>query len=126
MLSFVEFQPPKPGQKLFNATVGARPPAGAAVGQAGGAGYGGGATDTLQLTTSDKIIDVSVFFDGHFAEIFFCGGRVALTVAVRASKLAGLTVLAAAAPAPVEVVGVEAWHMGSIWIPKEEVQYGRR
>ena len=44
---------------LFNATVGARPPAGAAVGQAGGAGYGGGATDTLQLTTSDKIIDVS-------------------------------------------------------------------
>ena len=45
--------------------------------------------DTLQLTTDDKEIDVRVFFDGHFAEIFVMGGRVAMTVAIPATRSAG-------------------------------------
>eukprot|EP01050_Picozoa_sp_SAG11_P005209 SAG11_NODE_358_length_10235_cov_5.689917_7_plen_109_part_00 len=87
---------------------------------ADGGGSGGGAiVDTLQLTSEDEEIDVRVFFDGHITEIFFMGGRVAMTVGIKATESSGFTIFAEGAEA-VEVSGVEAWHMGSIWVPKSE------
>jgi hypothetical protein len=96
-------------------------------------GNGGGAEDSLQLTADDTELDVRVFFDGHFAEIFFMGGRVAMTVPIHATRSAGFSVFAlgeeggsisTSPAAAVEVVRAEAYHMRSIWISKEEVLRG--
>lgn len=109
-------------------------------------GNGGGVLDTLQLTAADEELDVrvstplnkslypathltayneeihssdQVFFDGHFAEVFFMGGRVAMTVAIPATKSAGFTMFADSA---VSVSRAHAFHMNAIWASKSEVR----
>ena len=127
-LAFVEYQPPAAGATgVFNATVGVRPPPATTTATSiTSDGSGGGATDTLQLTPEDTVLDVRVFFDGHFAEIFVMGGRVAMTVPVPATTSAGFTVFVEGnkGAAGVRVVGAEAYHMGSIWISKAQVLNG--
>lgn len=103
--------------------------------------------DTLQLTAADEELDIHVstplsqqvssschspvsvnnevhfsdqlFFDGHFAEVFFMGGRVAMTVAIPATKSAGFTAFADSA---VLVSRAHAFHMNTIWVSKAELR----
>ena len=92
MLAYVEYRAPAPGLSpgtVYAASVGVRPPSGGdRENDIGGSGHTT-ITATLQLTSTDTEIDIRVFFDGHFAELFFMGGRVALTVAIPASTRAG-------------------------------------
>merc|ERR1712093_933245 len=41
---------------------------------------GGGVFDTMKLLDSDKTIDMRLYVDNTFAEVYFQGGRVAMTV----------------------------------------------
>ena len=123
-LAFVEFQPPSTTiaatTTVYNVTVGVRSPLVLDGASPSAGGSGGGIVDSLQLTSEDDEIDLRVFFDGHFSEIFFMNGRVAMTVGIQATKSSGFTIFVEGTEA-VEVSGAEAWHMGSIWVPKTEL-----
>lgn len=129
-LAFVEFQhplavaaTPSTAVYVYNVTVGVRSPTPTPLRTRGlndgGSSGGSMVVDTLQLTSEDEEIDVRVFFDSHVAEIFFMNGRVAMTVGIPATRHSGFTIFAEGRDS-VEVSGVEAWHMGSIWVPKSE------
>jgi sucrose-6-phosphate hydrolase SacC (GH32 family) len=137
-VAFVEYQAPAAGATAYNITVGVHQHAGyrsklsqdtrySTSGSSRGGGNGGGSLDTLQLTATDKELDIRVFFDGHFAEVFFMSGRVAMTVAIPATKSSGFTVVADSAAgtgSPVSVARAYAYHMNSIWISKGDVWAG--
>lgn len=79
---------------------------------------GGGVFDTLQLLDSDETIDVHIYVDNTFAEVYFQGGRVAMTVNTPASDDADIMVSSS-------VSGVTAnatsWSVSSIWVSPKEV-----
>ena len=77
-----------------------------------------GVTDTLRLDESDNSISLRVYVDNVFAEAFWQGGRVAMTVKTPP------TVEAAMAITSTENVVVEraqAWRVNSIWTSVEAV-----
>jgi len=76
---------------------------------------GGG--DTLNLLPSDSTIEVRVFYDQTFAEIYFMNGRVALTKTLAGVATGDHSVFSSA---PL-TANVSAYGVNSIWVSPEEV-----
>merc|ERR1712151_1401773 len=76
---------------------------------------GGGVFDTLNLLESDESIDVRLYVDNTFTEVYFQGGRVAMTVNTPASDDADVTISSSVAGA----AKAEAWSVNSIWVTPE-------
>ena len=116
--AFVEFKPrtgPSPDGPWWEVRVGVGPPA-----QDSEAGGGGveAAEQSLRLLPSDMEIELRVFVDGAMCEVFFMGGRVALTLPITlGAEQAGFTAFSDKAAA----VNVEAHRVGSIWVTPEQV-----
>eukprot|EP01052_Picozoa_sp_SAG31_P022841 SAG31_NODE_1840_length_7122_cov_2.822156_4_plen_1100_part_00 len=89
----------------------------------------GGKTATDKYTTllpvlpGDHEIEIRIFYDNTFAEIFWMGGRAVITAAIPATKEAGYVAFARGSG---EVVAkrVQAFRMKSIWVPVDEVVVG--
>lgn len=92
----------------------------------GGDDGGVSATEAwLSLLPSDTEVQVRVFTDHAIAEIFFAGGRVALTTPIAgdaADPDAGMTLFTSAAQAT--NVTASAWTMGDIWVTPQQVLRG--
>lgn len=79
---------------------------------------GGGVSDTLKLLDSDKTIDMHLYVDNTFAEVYYQGGRVAMTVNTPASDDA--QVMLSSSVGGVTATAT-AWSVSSIWVTPEEV-----
>eukprot|EP01116_Phalansterium_solitarium_P025276 TRINITY_DN9582_c0_g1_i2.p2 TRINITY_DN9582_c0_g1~~TRINITY_DN9582_c0_g1_i2.p2 ORF type:complete len:632 (+),score=194.35 TRINITY_DN9582_c0_g1_i2:80-1975(+) len=81
----------------------------------------------LPLLATDTSIDIRVFVDNTFIEVFVAGGRLTFTanLIVPANSQNGMTVYT---NSTIAVQKAEAWSIGQIWIDKEEVlaQRGNR
>jgi len=83
---------------------------------------GGGAPVPLAILPGDAALEVRVFVDGAFFEVYVAGGRRALTHALppaNMSATAGAFLWATAGE--VDAANVSVWAMGSIWVSAEEV-----
>merc|ERR1712187_190600 len=74
--------------------------------------------DKLKVLDTDDRIDVRLFIDNTFAEVYFQGGRVAMTVNTPPSVDADITVASSVSGVAVEA---SAWGVSSIWVTPEEV-----
>jgi sucrose-6-phosphate hydrolase SacC (GH32 family) len=72
----------------------------------------------LNLLPSDKQIDIRVYYDQTFAEVFFMNGRVAITKTLAGSAAADHAVFSSAA---ITANNVSAWSVNSIWTTPEDV-----
>ena len=87
----------------------------------------GGATAALPLVAGDTAVDVRVFVDNTFMEVFVMGGRLAFTYNLNAGSqlagAAGMSIYNAGAPGgpAISAMDVNAWHMNSIWVTPPEV-----
>eukprot|EP00747_Dinoflagellata_sp_TGD_P126829 gnl/TRDRNA2_/TRDRNA2_174318_c0_seq2.p1 gnl/TRDRNA2_/TRDRNA2_174318_c0~~gnl/TRDRNA2_/TRDRNA2_174318_c0_seq2.p1 ORF type:complete len:451 (+),score=63.52 gnl/TRDRNA2_/TRDRNA2_174318_c0_seq2:87-1439(+) len=80
----------------------------------------GGMKDTLALLPSDQTLEIRVFVDNTFIEVYFQGGRVAITAPVIPTVEAGMSLFAQGASATVEAMTV--WRLNNnIWIQPEEL-----
>ena len=82
------------------------------------------ATDSLKLSPNDKTLDVRVFVDNVMSEVYFMGGRVAMTVPSFAPKHApatGPAISVDADGAGADLVSATVWPVQSIWVSKEQV-----
>jgi len=84
---------------------------------------GGGVHDTLHLLDSDKSIDMRIFVDNTFAEVYFQGGRVAMTVNTPASDDADITVSSSISQVSAKA---KSWSVSSIWVTPKEVLHTPR
>lgn len=77
----------------------------------------------LPLLPGDTAVDVRVFVDNTFLEVFVMGGRVALTLPINSGAEAGAAgvTLTAAAGADADLTRVNVWHMNGIWVSPESV-----
>ena len=77
-----------------------------------------GATgDTLQLLSSERTLTLRVFTDRTVVEVYYQGGRVALTAgAYRGARSRGQISFSASGAEPVNVLNATAWKMNSIWV----------
>lgn len=76
----------------------------------------------LPLLPGDADVDVRVFVDNTFVEVFVMQGRLAFTVPITSGGgAAGMTLFAQAPGAGVVASSVNVWHMGSIWVSPPEV-----
>jgi len=82
-------------------------------------GVEGGVSDNLKLSTSDKTIDMRLFVDNTFTEVYWMGGRVAMTTTTPVTKAADMTV--SADKDGVTLASAMAWKVGSIWVTPEDV-----
>jgi hypothetical protein len=84
-------------------------------------------TGELQvLRNLDKAIEMRIFSDGEVLEIYWQGGRVAMTtkgIDWGAGVVAGdqVSLFNLRGACPVQVLNVTVWRMGSIWQSKSEV-----
>jgi hypothetical protein len=76
-------------------------------------------TDMLTLLPSDKTVDLSLYVDNTFTEVFWMGGRVAMTMVTRTSGGADDVTVSASQPV---TASATAWAVGSIWVTPEEVE----
>eukprot|EP01047_Picozoa_sp_COSAG01_P038240 COSAG01_NODE_3092_length_6596_cov_28.917193_5_plen_113_part_00 len=81
--AFVDFVPSTGGGAggVYNVSVGIR----GGGGGGGGVGSRGQAADVLQLLPSDSEIEIRIFMDNTFAEVYFMNGRVAITHTMKAT-----------------------------------------
>jgi sucrose-6-phosphate hydrolase SacC (GH32 family) len=79
---------------------------------------GGGKSDTLKLLDADKTIHMRLYIDNTFAEVYYQGGRVAMTVNTPASDDADVTLSSSVAGI---TASATAWSVSSIWVTPEEV-----
>ena len=79
-----------------------------------------GATAAVPLLPGDTAVDVRVFTDNTFIEVFIMQGRLAFTYGINTGTEsgAGMTLFASA---PMTATNVNAWHMNSIWTSAEDV-----
>jgi hypothetical protein len=82
-------------------------------------GVDGGVSDKLKLSPSDTTIDMRLFVDNTFTEVYYQGGRVAMTTNTKASKAAGMSV--SADKDGITLKNAKAWKVGSIWVTPEDV-----
>lgn len=73
----------------------------------------------LNLLPADTQIEIRIFMDNTFAEVYFMGGRVAITSTTAATDDAGFTLFSDAA---VTAVNVSAYHVDPIWVSPAEVK----
>ena len=83
-----------------------------------------GVVGTVQLLPTDKELDIRLFWDHDFVEIFFQQGRAVLSVGakqanVRAVENGGFGVYTT--DAAVMINSAKAWSVGSIWVSKAAV-----
>lgn len=78
---------------------------------------GGGVSDTLNIADSDTSIDVHIYVDNTFSEVYYQGGRVAMTVNTAATDDAAVFVSSSVAG----TVTATAYGVGSIWVTPQEV-----
>lgn len=84
-------------------------------------------TGELQvLRNLDKAIEMRIFSDGEVLEIYWQGGRVAMTtkgIDWGAGVVGGdqVSLFNLRGACPVQVLNVTVWRMGSIWQSKSEV-----
>lgn len=100
---FVDYKPPANGESETKVIVGAV----------------GGKTDTLKLLSSDETIDMQLFVDNTFTEVYWMSGRVAMTTTTDATAAADVTV--SADISGTTLAYAKAWKVGSIWVTPEEV-----
>jgi len=75
--------------------------------------------DNLKLLDSDDTLEIRLFVDQTFAEVYFQGGRVAMTVSLnKPNDDAGVTVSSSESGVTVDAT---AWGVSSIWVTPEEV-----
>lgn len=76
----------------------------------------------LPLLPGDTAIDVHVFLDNTFAEIYLMEGRLAITVSLGSAPIsdAGISLFAGAG-AGVTATGVNVWGVRPIWTSTENV-----
>jgi len=79
----------------------------------------GGANATLKMSPSDTTIDMRLFVDNTFTEVYWMGGRVAMTTTTRATQAAGMTV--SADKSGIVLASAMAWKVGSIWVTPDDV-----
>lgn len=80
---------------------------------------GGGHKDTLKLLSTDATLDLRIYVDNTFAEAYWMGGRVAMTVKTGSTTEAGVSV---SASTPVMLMDTTVWDVNSIWVTPEEVR----
>lgn len=78
---------------------------------------GGKVFDTLKLLDSDESLDMRLYVDNTFTEVYFQGGRVAMTVNTPASDDAEVELSSSAQG----IASATAWSVSSIWVTPEEV-----
>ncbi len=83
------------------------------------AGVIGKSTDVVSMTDEDEEVTIRVFQDTVMAEVYFMGGRVAMTEQVTPGDNWDVSV--ATTDAPVTIKSATVWQMGSIWTTPEEV-----
>lgn len=77
-------------------------------------------SDTLTLLTSDKEITVRIFLDGTVGEVYWMGGRVAMTVPI-ADQTQGSVSISASGSTGTRLLNATAWGMGNIMTSTEAV-----
>jgi len=84
--------------------------------------HGGGASWPLKLLPSDKTLDLVIYVDNTFSEVYWMDGRSATTVTTGPSKdgFNGVR-LTASADNVATVSSATAWSVKSIWVSPEEV-----
>merc|ERR1712046_538331 len=90
---FVDYVPPAKGEKITEMTVGKI----------------GGANDTLKMLSTDETIDMRLFVDNTITEVYWMGGRVAMTSAVSATQAAGMSL--SASGKGVTLASAQAWRV---------------
>lgn len=78
---------------------------------------GKGMVDTVTMLPSDTTISIRIFLDTNVGEVYFMGGRVAMTVQIPTSAYDVTVMASEAAP----LINASSWQMGSIWVTKDEV-----
>ena len=76
-----------------------------------------GMQDEVTMLSSDTVISMRIFLDTNCGEVYFMGGRVAMTVEI---PTAAYTAKVMASPSA-KLLNATSWQMGSIWATKEEV-----
>lgn len=79
------------------------------------------ASAPLPILPGDTAIDVAVFTDNTFVEVFVLGGRLAFTYTVAQPADGAWAMSAFVRSGPAATPTVAAWHLGSIWIEPFEV-----
>ena len=74
----------------------------------------------IPLLKGDVVMDVAVYIDNTFLEVYIMQGRVALTLNV-ASGISDVALGLFATGADVTFSGVDVWPLKSIWVPPAEV-----
>lgn len=83
-------------------------------------GPGPAGQSVLRLMPADTVVEVRVFVDTTFIEVYFAGGRVALThTFTGAAQQAGMALWSTQGGAT--AAAVDVWPVGSIWVSPEEV-----
>jgi sucrose-6-phosphate hydrolase SacC (GH32 family) len=80
----------------------------------------GGTTDMLSLLAGDKTIDLALFVDNTFTEVFWMNGRVAMTVDTKTSG--GQDDVTISASQAGVTASATVWQVGSIWVDPEVVK----
>ena len=83
-------------------------------------------TARLPLLPTDRTIDLHVYVDNVMVEVFFLGGRVALTSEIMTTKEAGFTLFTRGGDQGVVASEVNAWHMESAWVSPKDVRSAAR
>lgn len=82
--------------------------------------------DTLRLVRSEKTVEVRVFLDNTFVEVFFQGGRVAMTVSMAFTAVNEDTKLALMSTTGLIVQSAVVYPMLSIWVTPDVVRQAHR
>lgn len=89
-----------------------------------------GTTDTLRLLPNDNRVELRVFSDHSFVEVFFQRGRVAMTVSSTLGQLQSSYLSDAADMGIVATVAmvadVQVFPMEKIWVSPQEVRDAER
>jgi beta-fructofuranosidase len=83
----------------------------------------GSLTDTLRLEETDTSISLRVYVDNVFAEAFWQGGRVAMTVKTPPTVEAAMAVTSTEA---VVLESAQVWQVNSIWVSVEAILHSHR
>jgi hypothetical protein len=83
----------------------------------------GPTADTLALLKHETSLSIRLFIDVTFAEVYFQGGRVAMTITPTLPDSAPLALVSTAA---VTVQSVETFPMRGIWASPEDVRKAPR
>jgi sucrose-6-phosphate hydrolase SacC (GH32 family) len=91
----------------------------------------GGQSDTLQLLSADETLDIAVYTDNTILEVYWQGGRVAMTLGLDQGGNTGMDLFAFSHPSlsdqdPAEVLvrNADVWQMRSIWATPNAVKDG--